>query len=748
MSAFDPIAAVAAAVASTDPVGLPPSVGDPVPILPVPDDASPMNWRHPKHGPPSATWAYRDGAGRLLGYDARWDFVGPIGPDKIVMTVTWCGNDGWRAKGFPTPRPLYGLDTLATDPAKPVLVVEGCKTANAAASLFPRYSTVSWPGGCKADGRTDWLPLSGRDVLVWPDNDPEGIAAGRRIATRLVALGAASVAFVDLAGWEAAKGWDAADALAEGWTVEQTAAFVTERAKQLTEPPRPDGWGNPDMAVLALNRRSPPAFPPELFGDLWPLVTDLADGTGAPVDYIGAGMLAAAASLIGGKRRVMPFATSNWAEPAILWVGCVGDPSANKSPALGEFIGAIATLEAEKAVEFAPIAQAYEADRARAMMENEAWERAVKAAVKEGKSTPPKPLAANEPPRPARPRLMVMDATPEALWDALEGNPQGLLNAHDEIAGWLANFERYSGDARAFWLQSWTGAQWTVDRKGRTTGPLVLPFTGVSIVGGIQPDKLASALLRGDDDGMAARFLYVWPEKVPFQRPRRLADKGRLERVMRRLASLPWAFNENGNPVAMRLPLDPRGSDLFERWKQDAGATADEAGTLFKGWDGKAGALVLRVALVVELLRWADGDVPDAPCVVSAETLATVINFAEDYAKPMALRVFGDAALRPVDRNAATLARFIRKNGLASINARVVRRGPPKLPGLGEVSAMNEAIALLVDAEWLRPAPSREGGSPGRQSSNFDVNPAVLGTGGEHESVGCGAASPPRSFGS
>ena len=734
MTAFDPIAAVAAAAADFDPFEVPAAPGDPVPVLPVPEDAPAMNWRHPKYGPPSATWAYRDGEGRLLGYDARWDFHGPRGPDKIVMTVTWCGAAGWRPKGFLMPRPLYGLEQLASDPKKPVLVVEGCKTADAGASLFHLYSSVSWPGGCKADDRADWSPLIGRDVLVWPDNDPEGISAGQRIAARLVELGAASVAIVDLAGLAIEKGWDAADAVAEGWTGEKAAAFVFERAKLLSEAPPSDGWGSPDMSVLALNRRPPPPFPAEMFGSLWPLLLDLADGTGAPVDYIAAGILASAASLIGGKRRIVPFATSTWAEPCVLWFGCVGDPSANKSPALGVFTGAIAALESGKAKDYAAIAQAYEAERTRAAAENDTWMQAVKAAVKEGKPTPAKPASANEPPRPPRPRLMVMDATPESVWDALEGNPQGLLNAHDEVAGWLGNFERYSGDARAFWLQSWTGAQWTVDRKGRAAGPLILPFTGVSVLGGIQPDKLASVMLSGDDDGMAARFAYFWPDKVPFRRPRQLADKGRLDRLLRRLAGLAWAADQHGGPVAMRLPLDAAGADMFERWKQETSAT-DEAGTLYKGWEGKAGALVLRVALTIEHLLWADGDLPDPPRVVSVATLASVIDFVEDYAKPMALRVFGDAALRPVDRNAATLARYIRKNGLATINARVVRRGPPKLPGLGEVPALNEAIALLVDADWLRPAPSREGGSPGRQSSNFDVNPAALVTGGGHGSV-------------
>src|SRR6202030_1955529 len=47
-------------------------------------------------------------------------------------------------------------------------------------------------------------------------------------------------------------------------------------------------------------------------------------------------------------------------------------------------------------------------------------------------------------------------------------------------------------------------------RRSRTQ-PLHLPKFPVSVVGSVQPDRLAEAF-QGSDDGMAARFLYAWPE--------------------------------------------------------------------------------------------------------------------------------------------------------------------------------------------------------------------------------------------
>ena len=721
MALHDPFAAVEAAVA-------PGAKRDP--ILVAPPGASVLNWRHPQHGSPSATWAYRNAAGDVLGFDARFDFAGPDGPEKLIIPLSWSGT-GWQAKAFANPRPLYGLDRLAERPDAPVVIAEGCKACDAAAALFPDAVAVSWSGGCNADHLADWSPLAGRDVLVWPDNDPPGVAVAARIGATLAGLGVASLAVLDLEGLGEVKGWDAADALAAGWTPQTAAAFATARSRLVELTARADGWGKPDMAVLALNRRKPPAFPPELFGPLWPLVTDVAAGAGAPVDYAAVGLLAVAAALVGGKRKAVPFATSDWTEPAILWAACVGEPSSNKSPALSALTAHVHDLEAEDARTFAEKLQHWEALRARAAAERETWEKAVKQAAKDGEPTPPKPYGANEPPRPPLPRKMVMDTTPEALWEALEGNPQGLLNFHDEIAGWLANFDRYNGDSRAFWLQAWNGGKFTVDRKGRgALGPLILPFAGLSVLGGIQPDKMASAMMGGDDDGMAARFLFAWPEKLPFRRPRTLADKARLEHLFKRLCDLQWGLNGFDEQVAIRLPLDPDASDLFEAWKKAADAREDEGGTLYKSWAGKTGALVLRVALVLTLIGWADGDAWDAPGSITSATIKLASNFVEAYARPMALRVFGDAALRPVDRNAATLARHIVKHRLATINARTIRRGPPKLPGLSDAAAMGDAIELLVDADWLRPTPGRDGGTAGRLSKDYAVNPAVLEGGG------------------
>src|SRR5262249_35204116 len=80
------------------------------------------------------------------------------------------------AKGIPDPRPLYRLPQLIASPEKPVLVVEGEKKTAPAELLFPDHAATAAMGGGKAPQKTDFGPLAGRDVVIWPDHDEMGNA--------------------------------------------------------------------------------------------------------------------------------------------------------------------------------------------------------------------------------------------------------------------------------------------------------------------------------------------------------------------------------------------------------------------------------------------------------------------------------------------------------------------------------------------------------------------------------------------
>jgi hypothetical protein len=126
------------------------------------------------------------------------------------------------------------------------------------------------------------------------------------------------------------------------------------------------------------------------------------------------------------------------------------------------------------------------------------------------------------PPPPQPPRCVINDATPEKVAEILSRAPHGSLMVHDELAGWISSFERYSsGSSRAFYLQSWNGGSFTKDRVGKgkhdVDAEIFVENLALGILGGIQPDRLTKL---GDltADGLLQRFL---PCLMP---PPRLGD--------------------------------------------------------------------------------------------------------------------------------------------------------------------------------------------------------------------------------
>jgi hypothetical protein len=141
----------------------------------------------------------------------------------------------WRWESPTGKRPLYGLDRLANRPAAPVVVTEGEKAADAVTRLLPTHVAMTSPNGSKSAARADWSPLAHRTVVIWPDADEPGSDYAKAVARLVRAAGAASVTVVAPPA-NVATGWDAADALAEGWTTERASDLIAAARPFVMEP--------------------------------------------------------------------------------------------------------------------------------------------------------------------------------------------------------------------------------------------------------------------------------------------------------------------------------------------------------------------------------------------------------------------------------------------------------------------------------------------------------------------------------
>ncbi len=184
-----------------------------VPVMPIPDSAPDFAERYRS----APHWCYRNADGMELCYAFRLNK--PDGGKDFVPLCFAAAADGsrqWVEMAPPAPRPLYGLDRLATAaPDAPILLVEGEKTADAAQTLFPDHVCMTWMGGSNATGKADFSPLAGRNVTVWPDNDAPGIKAAAELSSILHGHGA-ETRFVYPPDYLPRK-WDLADPAPAGF---------------------------------------------------------------------------------------------------------------------------------------------------------------------------------------------------------------------------------------------------------------------------------------------------------------------------------------------------------------------------------------------------------------------------------------------------------------------------------------------------------------------------------------------------
>jgi Protein of unknown function (DUF3987) len=376
-------------------------------------------------------------------------------------------------------------------------------------------------------------------------------------------------------------------------------------------------WPEPDIRLVEDDRPAAPLLDDDALPAGWgDWITAEAAARGCPRDYVAAGLIALISACTGNARHVA--ATATWTEPPHLWLALIGWPSTGKTPGLRPSVETARSVERDKepAWQAACIEHALLAEGARAIEEQ--WKTAVRKATKDGEPLPNRPPGADVPPPPARPRLLAMDTSTEELQYMLSQQPRGLLYMRDELAGWLGNHDRYGGHGgdRAFFLETWNGGPYVADRVKYRGQPVRIPRATLAILGGMQPDRLREALA-GADDGLAARFSYVWPDPVPIlpltsePDPAVRDRRDRLTAAACRLHALPMDGDLAGEPAPRLLRLDGEALALFDGLRQEAMQQARSSRGLAAGWHGKTPGRALRLALGYELLAWAASDNPE-----------------------------------------------------------------------------------------------------------------------------------------
>jgi hypothetical protein len=263
-----------------------------------------------------------------------------------------------------------------------------------------------------------------------------------------------------------------------------------------------------------------------------------------------------------------------WYERPILWVAEVGDPSTMKSPVIASVTKPLLKIDND---------------------EDAVW-RIKKAAYDQQKA------AGNPGAYPAKPpRCIIHDATPEKIAEILARGPAGSMMVQDELAGWIAGFDRYGsgGSSRAFYLSAFNGGTHLKDRVGQgardDNAEIRVENLALCILGGIQPDRLAG-LRDLTSDGLLQRFLVVLmaPALRGNQKHPVKAEEAAFAKLIERVHAAPqtiYRFAINAEPILDRV------LDRLHELEQVDGFSSALIGAIgkFRGYYARL-ALVLQVA--------------------------------------------------------------------------------------------------------------------------------------------------------
>jgi hypothetical protein len=679
-----------------------------------------------------ARYAYLDESGLLL-YEA----VRMNPKDFRQRQPDGKGGWTWSIKGVRLV--LYRLPELLKRGAETVHICEGEKDV-ATLESFSLLAT------CNPMGAGKWHPeysesIRGRSVVILPDNDGPGRKHAAAVAADLLRVGC------EIRIVEVPTGKDVSDWLSMGGTDERlreltksaapidAAALVEVRARWgLTDEERnhrtahvetADDWPSPEPIQSDL----PPvqAFSEDLLPDSFrPLVRDVTERMQVPMDYPAVVMVLCLAGAVNRRAVIQPKASdSGWVVVPNLWGGIIAPPGFMKSPVIQAATRPLNQIQADWRREHEEALADFMREKEEYELRRAAWKEQYKAASKKGNVAPDRPE--DEPEEPKLRRLVVNDATFEALHRTMSENPAGILVIRDELTGWWSQLDRAGREGeRAFCLQAWNGdTGHTIDRIER--GTIHVEACCMSMLGGIQPGRLRSYLVDAlqdgpSNDGLIQRFqLLVWPDTVPdwnyVDRAPDAASEQQAVRVFRKLVEL-----DTENQARLRFATDAQG--LFIEWlaELEAKIRGDELHPALISHLSKYRSLMPTLAVLFHLAELAvHGGNADTVSLRHAQQAAAWCEYLESHAR----RVYS-CLVTPQLRAARELADKIKHRKVGTDHFFSCRDVYLKgWSGLDSPEAVKQAAEVLQDAGWVRDLPGESGPFGGRPSNRYEVNPGV-----------------------
>jgi hypothetical protein len=145
-----------------------------------------------------------------------------------------------------------------------------------------------------------------------------------------------------------------------------------------------------------------------------------------------------------------------------------------------------------------------------------------------------------------------------------------------------------------------------VDRRGHVDEPIVVEHPTLSVVGGIQPDRLPGLANAAGDDGFLDRLLWAYPEPMPSglwtEDVVSYKATDAVSNLFELLDGLPYDPGDYNDELAFEVGFAAEAKRRFVQWFNAHGMEADTVEDILNGVWAKMPSQLLRLTLIIHAI--------------------------------------------------------------------------------------------------------------------------------------------------
>ena len=317
------------------------------------------------------------------------------------------------------------------------------------------------------------------------------------------------------------------------------------------------------------------------------------------IEYTMASLLVAVSTAIGNAVNIR--IRGGWISNPALYMILVGRPGMGKTPPLDFAFRPIRKHDAQAVKQF--------------KLEMEQYNNLIESYKGKKENTTPLPD------KPILRRTIISDFTPEALMRALDDNQRGIVVYVDEIMGMFNAVNQYSrGQLIEQLLTAFSGKPLDISRCSMPI-PIHIEHPFINIVGTMQTTRMHELIGKGyKENGLIDRIIFVYPSSQEISDWQLDEDSSfatfekysaMWKSIIDKVVSLPFVENENGGNIQNILDFSSEAKAYFTNWRNNAIRTINQIQDdgLVDSRVIKTPMITARLALILQILRWACGEV-------------------------------------------------------------------------------------------------------------------------------------------